>query len=124
MNKYAIPITLVSVVAVGAAVTLSPTSGASIESSTITETQELGYDFDYALTLPEYGDLLITLPNNASPDPVILYSDDSGKREFWDQPLMPSPRELLYKELKAGSYHFVYTSPSRDDVLTKVFLVK
>lgn len=127
---YAIPITLVSVTAAAIGITLSPSGSvntpAPVEVGQVTENTTLGYDFEYLLTVPNVGvndSLVITLPERARVEPVILYSDDFGDRAFFENPDV-NGREIRYHDLKAGDYHFVYTSESKDDTLSSVLVIK
>lgn len=123
--KYKVPIALVSVTAAAfAAATFPPSDPAMIENREVTENPTLGYDYDYALTVPAVrftDQLVIVLPEAARIDPIILYSDDSGERAFFE-PITTNERQLIYKDLKAGSYRFGYTSDSPAAFLSEVFV--
>lgn len=123
-KRVSIPIVLVSITAVAFGLATVPKdvpSGqkATVNGQSITENSTMGFDYEYAFTLPEIrgnARLVIRLPESARLDPVILFTDDTGSREFYDQPEVMD-REIIYKDVKAGSYHFVYTSPNGDDTL-------
>lgn len=131
MKRIYIPIAFVSVTAAviaGTTVLPSDTQNPAIESHLITETAELGYDFEYVFTVPRVSNddlLVVNLPESANIDPVLLFitSEVSGDRMTFDYEIR-NEREVTYKDLSAGSYHFVYTSFDKGDLLsgTDVFV--
>ena len=122
MNKaYAIPIALVSVVSAATVGSmLLPEKDVTIDTqSIITENISYGFDFEYMFSVPEIpqsANLIVRLPDAANTNPIALYTDDSGQREFYE-PQDISGKVVVYPFIPEGSYTFVYTSANENDQL-------